>query len=119
MASRWIKFLLAILAGVSLGLLYGWVINPVSKSTLTPGTLRIDYKTDYVLMVAEAFQYDANLEKAFQRLAQLDEAPAMEICLQALIFAQEIGYTEEDLSQLQNLITAIQAISLTQETPMP
>ena len=50
MTSRWILFIFAILVGAGLGLLYGWVINPVDYVDTTPDTLRIDYKTDYVLM---------------------------------------------------------------------
>ena len=60
MSSRWILFIIAILAGAGLGLLYGWVINPVDYVDTAPDTLRIDYKTDFVLMVAEAYQGESD-----------------------------------------------------------
>ena len=50
--SRWTLFLLVILLGLGLGLVYGWVINPVSFQDTTLNNLRIDYKTDYTLLVA-------------------------------------------------------------------
>jgi hypothetical protein len=45
--SRWTLFFIVLLLGLGLGLLYGWVINPVSYQDTTLDTLRIDYKTDY------------------------------------------------------------------------
>jgi hypothetical protein len=51
--SRWIKFLIAIGLGVAIGLFYSWTINPVQVVDSTPDTLRLDYRSDYVLMVAE------------------------------------------------------------------
>jgi hypothetical protein len=50
--SRWTRFLIAIAVGLALGLLYGWVLSPVKYVDTTPNTLRADYQTDYVLMVA-------------------------------------------------------------------
>ena len=47
--SRWTLFLLVIILGLALGLVYGWVINPVSFQDTTLNNLRIDYKTDYTL----------------------------------------------------------------------
>jgi hypothetical protein len=49
---RWIPVLIAALSGLALGLVYGWRINPVQYTDITPDVLRIDYRSDYVLMVA-------------------------------------------------------------------
>ena len=54
--SRWFVTLIALALGITLGLVYGWVINPVQYTDVTPDALRIDYRTDYVLMVAEAYR---------------------------------------------------------------
>lgn len=93
--------------GVAGGLLYGWVLNPVKYVDTTPDTLRIDYKTDYVLMVAETYQTDKNLDIAIQRLAILGEPPA-EITLQAILFAEQNGYTDNDLLLMRTLSGALQ-----------
>jgi hypothetical protein len=119
MASRWLKFILAIFTGAALGLLYGWLINPANDTSVTPETLRLDYRTDFVLMIAEIYHADGNIETAVQSLTLLGDDAPLEITLQALIFAQEIGYTQDDLGKLQNLLTAVQAYSFTQETAVP
>jgi len=119
MALRWLKFILAIVIGAASGLLYGWVINPDHASAVSPEMLRIDYKTDYVLMVAEAYHQDGDYDTAVQLLASLGATTPLETTLQALIFAQEIGYTQDDLGKIQNLLTAVQAFSFSQETITP
>ncbi len=117
--SRWFRFFIAILIGFGLSLLYGWVISPVEYVNTTPDTLKIDYTTDYVLMVAEAYQGDGDLNLAVRRLALMGDAPPGEITYQALIFAQKVGYTDVDLALMQTLLNALQAFELTQETPLP
>ena len=75
---RWVSILLATLLGIVIGLLYGWVIDPVQFTDITPDALRIDYKTDYVLMVAEAYQTEQKEEVAARRLAILgSQSPAL------------------------------------------
>lgn len=105
--SRWIRFLIAIAAGIGLGLLYGWVINPIEYVDTTPGTLKIDYKADYVLMVAEAYQADGDLPTAARRLALLQEMPLSELTHKALLFAQKAGYADGDLASLQGIHQAL------------
>jgi hypothetical protein len=116
---RWIRFFIAILVGVGLGLLYGWVISPVEYVDTSPDTLRIDYKTDYVLMVAEAFQGDNDLALALRRLALLGGQPPVDLVQQALLFGQANGYIDADLERMQFLLNAIQVLNLAQETPPP
>jgi hypothetical protein len=117
--SRWLRFFIAILVGIGLGLLYGWVISPVEYVDTSPDTLRVDYKTDYVLMVSEAFQGDRDLPLALRRLALLGEQPPVEIIQQALLFGQANGYTDADLERIQVLLNAVQVLNLAQETPSP
>jgi hypothetical protein len=104
---RWFRFFLAILVGAGLGLFYAWVINPVEYVNTSPNTLRVDYKTDYVLMVAEAFHEDGDLNLAVQRLASLGETPPQELVSQAVTFAQKVGYTDTDVALLQALLKAL------------
>ena len=104
---RWIYFFLAISLGVSLGLFYGWVINPVQYFDTTPETLRIDYRTDYAIMIAESFQRDQNIENSIQNLMTLGKIPPLQITSDALSFAEKNNYYPEDIILLQNLNTAI------------
>ena len=117
--ARWIRFFIAILVGVGLGLLYGWLVNPVKYVDTTPDTLRIDYKTDYVLMVAEAYQLDGDPAVAVQHLALLGETPPAEMAYQAILFAQKNNYTDNDLAIMQALMGALQAYEVALETPAP
>lgn len=117
--SRWARFLIAIVVGTGLGLIYGWVINPVEYVDTTPRTLKIDYKTDYVLMVAEVYQADGDLPQATRRLALLQEMPLSELTHKALLFAQRIGYADRDLAQLRALHQSILTYDQPLETTYP
>ena len=105
---RWIGFLIAILVGIAGGLFYGWVINPTEYVDTTPDTLRIDYQTDYVLMVAEIYQVEQDPGLAAQRLAQLGPASLSDLVIKAILFAEQIGYSDKDLALMRSLSIALQ-----------
>lgn len=106
--SRWVKFFLAITAGIVIGLVYGWVISPVEYRDTTPATLRFDYRTDYVLMVAEIYKSSRDADQAIHQLAQLGSDPPVDYAIQSLAYAAQMGYSSADLVLIQNLATAIQ-----------
>jgi hypothetical protein len=103
--SRWILFLITVALGMGAGLYYGWRINPVEYIDTRPETLRDDYKTDYVLMVAEAYQAEGDLSLAAQRLALLGSQPPAEIVASAIQYAATIEppYAEPDLASMRRL----------------
>ena len=105
---RWIFFLLCLAAGIGIGLYYALAISPVQYVDTTPGTLRIDYRSDYSLMIAEVYKKDQNIDLAARRLAVLGSQPPVEIAQQAIAFGQQNGYTSEDVALLQNLASALQ-----------
>jgi hypothetical protein len=113
MHSRWIRFAIAIAAGIGLGLLVGWAIAPVKYVDTTPDSLRADYKADYVLMVAETYQADGNLGQAMQRLAFLDKQPPLQIAQQGLTYAIAVNYSAADVNLLNHLIQALQVATPT------
>lgn len=106
---NWIWIALAAAAGIGLGLLYGWVINPVDFVDLPPDTLRADYRADYILMVAEAYQAEDDLDLAARRLAIFGSDPPAEIASQALQFGPSAGYSPSELSTLEALVQALRA----------
>ena len=112
---RWLAFLITIAVGVAAGLYYGWVISPVDYVDTTPNTLREDYKADFVLMVAEAYQADGDLEAARQMLALLDE-DASAVVEEAFAFGVSHGYASQDLFVLHELLTALQSQPVESET---
>ena len=116
---RWIRFLIAIAVGAAGGMFYGWVLNPVEYVDTSPDSLRIDYKADYVLMVAEAYRVENNLGLAARRLALLGTDPPSEIAAQALQFATQFEYPAPDLVLMQTLVQDIQTWNPSQEIPEP
>lgn len=107
-SSNIIKIIIALAIGSAIGLLYGWVIDPIEYVDVTPNLLRQDYQVDYVLMTAEAYQKDFDSELAARRLAILgSESPAI-ITSNALEYAISNNFTETEIQFLQTLLTAMQ-----------
>jgi hypothetical protein len=119
---RWLYSVIALVIGLSLGLFYGWVISPVQFVDTTPASMRADYRADYVLMVAEAFHADQDAGLALRRLAVFGSDTPADIAAQALQTGQNIGYSSNDISLLQELMRALQAyqpVPAPIETPTP
>ena len=102
--SRWTLPLLALVLGIALGLVYGWVVSPVQYVDTTPDTLRADYRADYILMVAEAYQTEHDLDLAARRLAIFGSAPPADIASSALPFGPSAGFTPAELALLEALV---------------
>ncbi len=100
---RWIRFLIMIGIGAAIGLVYGWFINPVEYVNTAPNSLRTDYKTDYILMVAEAYKVEQNLDLAVRRLGQLGSTTPVDLVSQAMATAVEYQYDPSDLVLMQAL----------------
>jgi hypothetical protein len=110
-SERWVFVVLALLAGVGLGLAYGWLVDPVDYFDLTPDTLKADYKADYVLMVAEAYRADQDPGLAARRLAVFGSQSPSAIASNGLAYARTSGYSDADVVLIQELVTALQAWS--------
>jgi hypothetical protein len=107
---RWIPpLIVATVLGLSLGLLYGWVLQPVQFVDTTPASLRADYRTDYILMVAESYHADQDAELANRRLAIFGSDSPASLAAQALQTGRQNGYSANDVSLLQELTRAMQA----------
>ena len=98
----------ALAVGIALGLAYGWVIDPVEYTDVTPDVLREDYRVDYVLMTAEAYQNDFDADAAARRIALLGSESPSAIVSSALNYANLNGFTSDEISALQTLLTAMQ-----------
>ncbi|MGH2625583.1 MAG: hypothetical protein ACRDHY_02895, partial [Anaerolineales bacterium] len=73
---------LALVLGLGLGILYGWVLNPVQWVDATPAHLREDWRRDYLAMAVESYSVNRNADLAIQRYRDL--GPAAEATLAAL-----------------------------------
>jgi len=106
---RWLFFLLFIALGVAAGLIYGWVINPAQYTDASPDLLMEDYRTDYVLMVAETFSSGQDLGLAIDRLGFLGSPAPAQAVAEAVDFAERVGYHPDDLLQMRSLLSALLA----------
>ena len=105
---RLILFFLSLALGLGLSLYYGWVVDPIQYRDTAPTTLRIDYQTDYTLMIAEVFQSDQNIDLAAERISTLGSQSPADIATQSLSFAKKNGYSSADVALLQDLVLALQ-----------
>ena len=101
--NRLLGFILAILAGLALGLVYGWLINPVEARHSSLADLRGDYKADAVLMVAEIYAVDQDIDMARARLSALAPTDINGFVKEALIMAQQMGYSEAEMGAINSL----------------
>ena len=105
--SRTIGFLIAILVGLVLSLAYGWLFNPFGVRDTSLASLRDDYKADYVLMVAEGYAVDGNLDRVISLLNYLEPGKQLQSVQYALITAQRMGYSVEEMQDMANLEKAL------------
>jgi len=108
-ARRIIFFVIAILVGLTAGVIYGWEVNPIRDAGLLPDKLRIDYKTDVVLMAAELYHAKKDIAAAISRLAFVGDAPAGDIVDQAINFAERNNYAPEDVQLMWQLAFAVES----------
>lgn len=106
---RAVFFVLCMLAGLAIGLTYGWVINPIQYTDSSLQSLRIDYKTDLILMAAELYQNEGDINLASARLESLGEAPLPELLEEAVAFADEHQYASTDIQLMEDLASAVEA----------
>jgi hypothetical protein len=112
-------FVLAILVGIAAGLYYAWVINPGTPAAVTLPNLRQDYRTDYVLMVAERYQADGDLALAAGRLNALGPDSPARLAEQAILSAKDLNYSVQDVQTLAKLAQALISPPTTQGSPTP
>ncbi len=104
---RLLGFSLAILAGLLLGLVYGWFINPPGARNTTLDSLRSDYQADYVLMVAERYAVDRDAAAALvflEKIAPRDPYGSVRL---AMVTGQQLGYSAGEMQALTDLENAL------------
>lgn len=107
--SRFFWFLLSILLGVAAGLGVGWYLRPAPAGDAALSELRADFRSDYVLMVAEVFDQEKDVALAVERLQVLSNDPPARLVQIAVVQAGELGYDRRDLELLARLAQAILA----------
>ena len=104
--SRFIWFLIMIVIGGGAGLYYAWYVKPAEFVDAALFNLRSDYKTDYVLMVAEIYDKDHDRLHAFMRLDELlasGNETRESVVEDAIKQAEGFGYAPVDLQKMYHL----------------
>ncbi|MEW6402369.1 MAG: hypothetical protein AB1649_11250 [Chloroflexota bacterium] len=99
----WLHLLLALLAGLGLGLAYSWLIAPSQFTEATPDMLSVNFKAQYREVVAAAYASNHDLERARSRLAELgdpDPMQALSAQAQQMLAAGESFDDVRDVAQL-------------------
>ena len=83
--------LTALILGLIVGVVYSWVISPISQVDTHPSLLRTDYKDIYRSLISRAYQSNNNLPRAEARLELIgDDEPALALAAQAQISEPEV-----------------------------
>jgi hypothetical protein len=104
---RVLFFVIAMLFGAAAGIGYGWWLRPMTYTQGNLSNLRLDYRTDYVLMVAGIYNREQNMDEARSRLDQLDPGSPERAAREALLNAGQLGYSQTDLQLLADLVQVI------------
>jgi len=106
--TRVLLFIVMIAVGAGAGLAYGWLLKPAAAPQEADlSRLRADFKTDLVLMAAEQFAETQDPFLALDELAKVEPQNPYSMLVNAINYAQEVGYQPEDLAKMQALIEAI------------
>jgi hypothetical protein len=68
-----LQMILALLAGLGLGLVYSWFLSPVTYVDANPAILRADFKDQYRIVIAASYASTQDLARARARLNLLGE----------------------------------------------
>lgn len=116
---RFFWFSVILLAGLAVGLITGWVIIPAGVEEASTASLRVDYKTDLVLMVAETYSGEGDLAAALQRLSEIENVTPLRQVQQAILNAQQMGYARSDIETLAYLFQDLQTPTPTPQETQP
>jgi len=113
-ARKWVtRAAVGAAVGLALGFAIGWWLWPVRYTNTAPTVLRQDYRDDYVVMVATAYEVEEDLEQARERLELLNpEEPAAPVVELAERLIEADGSTE-DIARLARLALALGATTST------
>ena len=113
--NRLIYFFVSIGVGIILGVLFGWFLRPAEVKNTSFESLRSDYQTDYILMVAEIFKAEGDIALAKSQLNIIsDEHPITQV-QKSLDHARQLRYSLEDINLIIELGQKLQEVMPGQE----
>ena len=103
--------LIALAAGVALGLAVGWYVWPVTYTESAPTRMRQDWKDEAIWLAAQAFAYDRDLEAAQARLRPLGSDALGTLVLERTDKAIDQNLPARHIANLARLAAALGARS--------
>jgi hypothetical protein len=101
--------LLGLSVGLSLGLTYAWLIDPVEYTDTEIADLKEVHQTDYVLMVSDAYALTGDLDVAREHLSRLGVPDMATLVLSHAQAALSAGVSEGEVSRLARLAAELGA----------
>jgi hypothetical protein len=98
--------LLGLIIGIALGVVYGWLISPITYTDTAPSALRDDYQAQYIILTAVSYSADQDLDRARGRLAALGVTTPVET---VTALAQRLAAEGKDSSAVAELALALGA----------
>lgn len=99
--------LTGLILGLAFGLVYSWVISPVEYVNAAPKSLRADFKSQYLSLVAAAYMSNGDIERAKWRLKELGEAEIAQVVAMEAQRALAEGRPANEASALGALAFAL------------
>jgi len=120
---RFLTGALGLVLGLTLGLVYSWLIDPVQLYNTTPPLLRSDYRHEWIRLAALGYVADGDMDRAVARLKGLrqeDVQDALAAMIEAYVAHGQPAPTMRKLSLLaQRLGVYTPAMRIYLETPAP
>ncbi len=110
--AQWWALILGLAIGLTGGLVYTWVINPVELVNTDPALLRVDFRREWVRLAALSYVATGNMDRAMARFKTID-SETVEHALSNLI--EEYAAAGRQAETLRSLTTLAQALDV--QTP--
>jgi hypothetical protein len=111
--------LVCLIAGVGLGLYYGYVVSPVQYTNTDFASLRQADKDDYILMTATVYATDNNLDAAREQLVNLGYKDAGQAVADATERYIKAGLPVADLRRLVYLAIGFKTVTPAMQPYLP
>lgn len=108
--------------GLALGLLIAWVIAPVEYTDTSPASMREEFKDQYRLAIASAYNATGNLERAGARLALVGDQDVLVALLSQAERMTATGNSPDsayEIAGLYNALLAVAQVTVTETSSIP
>ena len=109
-------FLLGLVVGLAVGILYAWVLDPPPLSLTTPAALNQHDREVYTVLIAAAYAQDGDMERARDRLDGLED-PDVESMVVSL--AERYIYENRDVRDVRALAQLADSMGQTSAAVRP